>query len=232
MDNEKKEFLESRKKELSEKYNIDFEELEKEQINLAKEIVSKDKFDINLVEKFGAVNNIFIKNKILSCFIVCNKNFEIIDKSYVFDKVKFPYFPGFRNYRELSSIIKAFEKLNEKPDIVFIEGQGIIHPRLGLASHFGISTGIPTIGVSNSLVDCETKGNDGDEITRDQNKIGKSLISKKGSKPLYISPGNNISIESSYNLSKDLIHLPHKRPEPLHIASKYSKSVKKELESS
>ena len=229
MNEDKKEFLESRKKELSEKYSIDFEKLEKEQIALARDIVIENKFDIELIEKLGAVINIFIRNKILSCFIVCDKNFEVIDKTYIFEKVRFPYFPGFRNYRELPSIMKAFEKLKEKPDVIFIEGQGIIHPRLGLASHFGLSTGIPTIGVSNSLVDCETKGNDGDEIIKNKEKVGKVLIGKEGSKPLYISPGNNISIDSSYKISKEIINPPHKRPEPLHIASKYAKNVRKEI---
>ena len=218
--------LELRKEELAKKYKIDFEKLEKEQFKVAKELVIKDKIDFLLTERYGAIENIFIKNRILSCIIVCDKNFEVIDRSYVFEKVKFPYFPGFRNYRELPSMLSAFEKLNEKPDIVFISGQGIIHPRLGLASHFGLSTGIPSIGVSGSILDCNNEKGD---ILRDGKKMGKELLSKPGSNPLYISPGNNITIKSAYDLSKKLIKLPHKRPEPIHLASKYAKNVKKEL---
>lgn len=221
--------LELRKQELSKKYGIDFDKLEKEQTNLFKELTIKDKIDFLLAERFGAVDTIFIKNKILCCFIVCDKNFEIIDRSYILERVKFPYFPGFRSYRELPSMITAFEKLNETPDVVFIDGQGIIHPRLGLASHFGLSTGVPTIGVSNSLIDCKTRNEDGADILKNGKKAGNVLIVKKGSNPLFISPGNNISIKASYNISKNLIRLPHKKPEPMHLASKYAKSVKKEL---
>ena len=47
---------------------------------------------------------------------------------------------------------------------------------------------------------------------------------------MYVSPGNNISIESSYELSKNMIKLPHKKPEPLHLAAKYAKEVRQELE--
>ncbi|MEK6873142.1 MAG: endonuclease V [Nanoarchaeota archaeon] len=221
--------LELRKQELSEKYGIDFDKLEKEQINLSKELTIKDKIDFSLAERFGAVDIIFIKNKILCCFIVCDKSFEITGRSYILEKVKFPYFPGFRSYRELPSMIAAFEKLDEKPEVVFIDGQGIIHPRLGLASHFGLSTEVPTIGVSNSLIDCKAGSEDGADILKNGKKVGNVLIVKKGSNPLFISPGNNISIKASYNISKSLIRLPHKKPEPMHLASKYAKSVKKEL---
>jgi len=229
MNKDKEKSLASRKEELSKKYRIDFDKLEKEQIKLAKELELDDKIDFSLVDRFGAVDSIFIKNKLLSCFIVCDKDFEIIDRAYVFDKIKFPYFPGFRSYRELTSMIEAFEKLNEKPDVVFINAQGIIHPRLGLASHFGLSTGVPTIGVSNSIIECEANEEDGSDIIKDGKKVGKVLIGKPESNALFISPGDHISIKSSYNISKQLINLPHKRPEPLHLASKYAKSVRKEL---
>ena len=58
---------------------------------------------------------------------------------------------------------------------------------------------------------------------------GKVLISKKESRPMYISPGNQISIDTSFKLSKDFINLPHKLPEPMHLAGKYGREVKKEL---
>lgn len=211
---------------LIKKYKIDIEKLKQEQLKLSKEINIKDKIDFQLADRYGAVDNTFINNKLLSCFIVCNKDFEIIDRAYSFEKVNFPYIPGFRNYRELMPMINAFDKLNEKPDLVFIPAQGIIHPRLGLATHFSLATGVPTIGVSNSLVKCEVNG---DTILKDNKEVGKVLTTKQGSNPMYISPGNFISIKTAYELSKNLIKLPHKRPEPLHLAGKYSKEVRDEL---
>jgi deoxyribonuclease V len=225
------EHTDSRKKELEKKYGIDFERLEKEQIQLAKDLEIKDAVDFSHAEKFGAFDTLFIKNKILCCVIVCSKNFEIIEQAYAFEKTTFPYYPGFRNYRELPAMMAAFEKLNEKPDVLLVTGQGIIHPRLGLASHCGLATGIPTIGVSNVLIDCqiEGKGKDGDYIIKNGKKVGRIVVGKEGSNPLYISPGNKISIKSAYELTKKLIQPPHKRPEPLHLAAKYSKKVKEEL---
>jgi len=214
------------KEELLKKYNIDIEKLKKEQIKLSKEIVAKDKIDFKLADRFGAVDNTFINNKILCSMIVCDKDFKIIDRSYVFEKVKFPYIPGFRNYRELIPMTLAFEKLSERPDVFFVPAQGIAHQRLGLASHFSLAIGIPTIGLSNSFVDCEING---DDILKNGKKVGKTLVIKEGSRPMYISPGNLISIESAYELSKKLIVLPHKYPEPMHLAGKYSREVIKEI---
>ena len=208
-------------------YGINLLRLEEEQIKLAKQLEIKDKIDFNLADKFGAFFNTFIKNKILSCVIICNKEGEVLDRAYVFEKTNFPYLAGFRAYRELPAMILAFNKLNERPDVVFVPGMGIVHPRLGLASHFSISANnIPSIGVANAIFDCEEKG---DDIIRNKKKIGKLLRTKPGSRPLYISPGNQISVETSYNLSKQFINLPHKLPEPMHLARKYAREVQDEL---
>jgi len=212
--------------ELIEKYGIDLESLKREQIKISKDLEIKDKIDFSLVDRFGGVDNTFIANKLLSCIIVCNRDYEIIDRAYVLEKVKFPYIPGFRGYRELAPMVEAFGKLNERPDVIFIPAEGIIHPRLGLASYFSLSTGVPTIGVSNSLIDCKLEGGN---ILKDNQKVGKVLISKEKSNPMYISPGNRISVESAFKISQSLIKPPHKRPEPIHLAGKYSKSIRKEL---
>lgn len=217
------------KEELIKKYGIDLPNLEKEQVKLAKQLEIKDKIDFSLADKFGAFSNVFIKNKILSCIIVCNKNYEIIDRAYAFEKIRFPYLAGFRSYRELPAMMIAFNKLNEMPDVVFIPGYGIAHPRLGLASHFSISSGIPSIGVSNSIIDCDVKEKDGGDIIKDEKKIGKVFQIKPGSRPLYVSPGNLIKVDTSYNLCKQFVNLPHKFPEPIHLAKKYSREVEKEL---
>jgi len=212
--------------ELLKKYNIDLKKLKQEQLELAKNLEIRDGIDFSLVDRFGAVDSTFINNKFLCCIIVCDKEFEIIDRAYSFEKVRFPYVPGFRNYRELVPMTMAFDKLNEKPDVVLIPGNGISHPRLGLASHFSLSTGVPAIGVANSIMDCDVEGED---VLKDGKKVGKVLSVKQGSRPMYISPGNFISVKSSFDICKNLIKLPHKRPEPLHLAGKYAKDVKSEL---
>jgi|TARA_B100001971_G_C18251192_1_gene578366 deoxyribonuclease V len=212
--------------ELIEKYGIDIEKLENEQIKLAKQLEIKDKIDFSLADRFGAIDISFVGNKILASIIICDKDLEVIDRAYVLDKVRFPYLAGFRSYRELPVMVDALNKLKEKPDVIFLSAQGITHPRLGLASHFSLSTGIPVIGVANSVIDSEVKGED---ILRNGEKVGKIFLSKPGSRPMYVSPGNEVSIDTSLELCKQFINLPHKLPEPMHLAGKYGREVKKEL---
>ena len=216
----------SKIQDLAKKYHLDLENLKKEQIMLAKGLEIKDKIDFNLADTFGAIDNTFFGNNLLSCIVVCNKDMEVIDQAYVFERVKFPYIPGFRNYRELPAIMDTYEKLNEKPDIIFVPANGITNSRLGLASHLGLALGVPTIGISNSIIDCDIKS---DTIYKSGKKVGRVLLSREGSNPLYISPGNLISVDTAYDVCKLLVRLPHKRPEPLHLVAKYTKEVRKEL---
>ncbi len=215
------------KEEIIEKYGIDAERLEQEQKKLAKNLEINNAIDFSRAETFGAFDNSFIGNKILSSVVIVDANFEKIDSTYILEKTTFPYIPGFRAYREVPAMIKTFERLKEKPDVIFVNGQGISHPRLGLASHFGLAIGIPTIGISDSAKDCEIQG---ENILKNGKIVGKVLITKTGSRPIYITPGNKISIESALELTKRLLKFPHKLPEPLHVAGKYNNEIRKELE--
>jgi len=212
--------------ELAKKYGFDLKKLEKEQEKLAKQLEIKDSIDFSLTERIGAIDNCFFKNKIISACVVVSQEMEILEQEYFSDKLRFPYIPGFRAYRELPTMVQAFSKLEKKPDVVFILGHGILHPRLGIASHFSLSTQVPSIGVANSLLVGEV---DKEDVILKGKKIGKILISKEGSRPMYISPGNLISVKTAYELAKKSIRLPHRLPEPLHLAHRYGKKVKKEL---
>lgn len=212
--------------EIAQKYHVDLKKLEKEQEKLAKQLEIKDAINFSVADKIAAIDNAFFQNKIISACVVVSPDLEILEQEYFSDKMKFPYISGFRAYRELPSMIEVCNKIEEKPDVVFVPGHGIAHPRLGMASHFSISTGIPSIGIANSLLIGNIKGKD---ILLKGKKVGKILKSKPGSRLMYVSPGNLISIETAYELAKKFIKLPHKLPEPLHIAHKYSKEIRKEL---
>ncbi len=211
---------------IAKKYDINLEKLKKEQKRLAKQLEIKDSIDFSQADKIAAIGNSFFQNKIISACILVSRDMEILQQEYFSDKMKFPYISGFRAYRELPSMVEAFNKLDEKPDIVFVLGHGITHPRLGIASHFSLSTKISSIGIANSLLVGDIKGKN---ILLNKKKVGKIFQSKPGSKPMYVRPGNLISIDSCFKLCEEFIRLPHKLPEPLHIANKYAKEIRKEL---
>jgi deoxyribonuclease V len=212
--------------ELIKKYGIDLKKLEDEQEKLTKLISIKDSINFSQPIKIAGIDNSFFGSQIISAVVLLENN-EVLYQEYSQQKPKFPYIPGFRAYRELPVMLDAYNKLEEKPDLLFIQGQGIAHPRLGLASHFSIAAeGIPTIGLANSLIGCEQKG---EKILKNGKTVGKILQTKQGSKPLFMSPGNNISIETAERITLSLITPPHKTPEPLRLAGKYAKKIVTEL---
>lgn len=119
----------------------------------------------------------------------------------------FPYVPGLLSFREVPAVLAALEKLEQLPDMLLCDGQGIAHPRrLGIASHLGVLLDLPTIGVAKSRLigrheePAEEKGNwqplyDGDEL------IGCVLRSRSRVKPLYISPGHRVG----FNAAREMV---------------------------
>src|SRR5271170_3687133 len=112
----------------------------------------------------------FIKNTNKACAMLAILNFPDLTLAYkTYDIVEMtePYIPFFLAFREVGHLVKLFqrvkvEKAEMYPQIVFVDGAGVWHPKgsfptphgdngliigLGLASHLGVLLGIPTIGV-------------------------------------------------------------------------------------
>ena len=212
--------------EIAKRYNVDLRKLELEQLKLAKSLEIKDKINFKLAERVAGIENIFVRNRIISALIVLD-NEELVEQEYFEDKIRFPYIPGFRAYRELPAMISTFNKLDEKPDLIFIRGHGILHPRgFGIASHFSLAVNVPVIGISDNLIVGEVKK---DEIFINNKLSGKIIQTKEEAKPVYVSPGNFISVNTSALLCRKFTKEPHKFPEPLRLAKKYAKEIMKEI---
>jgi len=116
---------------------------------------------------------------------------------------RFPYVPGLLSFREAPAIIKALEQITRLPQLIICDGQGIAHPRrLGIASHIGLITGIPAIGVAKKRLAGEHShlpAEKGSHVNlTDQNEtIGVALRSRTGVKPIYVSAGHKISLETA-----------------------------------
>ncbi len=213
--------------EIAEKWNIDLHKLEIEQKRLAKAVSLRDSIDFSLTESIAACYNTFVGNRIISVFIVCNLEMEIIEQQYSTKRLDFPYISSFRAYRELPAMIGCYNKLAEAPDIIFVEGHGILHPRgLGIASHLGISIQKPTIGIAQKLLVGEVKR---EEVILNGKVAGYAFSGREGSKPFYVSPGHMISLKTSLELTKRCLKLPHKLPEPLVLARKFAHKIRDEI---
>jgi len=119
------------------------------------------------------------------------------------EPTRFPYVPGLLSFREVPAVLAALAQLSAMPDLLLCDGQGIAHPRrLGIASHLGILLDLPAIGVAKSRLVGE-HAEPGEEKGAWQPLIDKGetvgcvLRSRTGVKPLYISPGHRVSLDSA-----------------------------------
>jgi len=210
------------------KRGFDIEELKREQLKLAKLVSLKDAFDFNLASKFAAIHTeTFTPKELIASIAILDADLNILEERYVIKQVKFPYISGLRAYRELPIMLAVYEKIENHPDVIFVEGHGIAHPRhLGLASHLGISLNKPTIGIAKKPLVGELKDS---ELLLQSKVIAKAIITKEGAKPILVSPGHLISLKTAVELTKKCIKQPHKLPEPIVVARKLIDKVKELL---
>lgn len=128
---------------------------------------------------------------------------QIVESAIASIPTTFPYIPGFLSFREIPAILKALEKLTIIPDLILCDGQGIAHPRrFGIACHLGVLIDVPTIGVAKSLLVGKheelspEKGSYQLLIHRGET-VGAVLRSRTGVKPLYVSIGHRISLNTA-----------------------------------
>lgn len=74
---------------------------------------------------------------------------EVVAEATAVGRVSFPYVPGLLAFREIPTVLAALDALPCPPGLVVCDGYGLAHPRrFGLASHLGVLTGLPVIGVA------------------------------------------------------------------------------------
>lgn len=185
---------------------IDTQALRAEQRLRASEVIRQDDFlvappafiagaDVGF-EQDGAVTRAAIA-------ILRYPSLELVEYQVARVATTMPYIPGFLSFREYPALLAAWEQLQQKPDLVLVDGHGISHPRrLGVASHFGLLVNVPTIGVAKkrlcgkfspldeavgALAPLEDKGE----------QLGWVWRSKARCNPLFISTGHRVGADSA-----------------------------------
>ena len=148
---------------------------------------------------------------------------EIIESVVAYRDVSFPYVPGLLSFREAPVILDALKELKQMPELLICDGQGLAHPRrFGLACHLGVLYGLPTIGAAKSRLIGEHAdlGNergewqpllDGGEV------IGAALRTRAGAKPIFVSVGHRVSLETAIDLVMCCTR-NYRIPEPTRLA--------------
>ncbi len=155
---------------------------------------------------------------------------EILGTATCDGKISFPYIPTLLSFREGPILIKTFQKLKVKPDVMVYDGHGIAHPRgVGLASHMGLWLDLPSIGCAKTplldeFVPPGPSRGSFEWIRREGKNVGAVLRTKEKVKPLFISPGHRIDLSTSIHLILQICK-GFRIPEPLRKAHQASRKM-------
>ncbi|MEF9978513.1 MAG: deoxyribonuclease V [Thermomonas sp.] len=151
---------------------------------------------------------------------------DVIDQQVARIPTRMPYIPGLLSFRELPALLDALALLKAPPDLAFIDGQGIAHPRrLGIAAHFGVVTGLPSIGVAKKILTGEARmalhemRGAFTPLRSGKEQIGWLLRSKPGCLPLIVSPGHRVAMPSAPELVMRFTG-KYRLPEPTRLADR------------
>ncbi|WP_018501017.1 endonuclease V [Parafrankia discariae] len=130
---------------------------------------------------------------------------SVVVSSTVVGRAAFPYVPGLLAFRELPTLVTAWNRLPPDicPDLVVCDGYGLAHPRrFGLACHFGVLTGLPTFGVGKTAFvgaaepPPAARGGSSPLIV-DGEVVGRALRTQDGVKEVHVSVGHRIELDQA-----------------------------------
>lgn len=199
----------------------------KNKINLS------DNFNISDIKSVAGVDLAYWKNEsqeeyAVCCIVVIDYiTHKVIEKKQYSGKIEVPYMPGFLAFRELPLILKTAEKLECKPDIYMFDGNGYLHPRhMGIATHASFYLNAPSIGVAKTYF----RVNDTDytepdsgagsftDIVINNEVYGRVLRTHDNVNPVFVSAGNNISLDTTTKLALNLTDKESHIPVPTRLA--------------
>jgi deoxyribonuclease V len=156
------------------------------------------------VHRVGGVDVGFVEGCARAAVAVLSfPGLELLDYAVAEVSVTFPYVPGLLSFREVPVVLEALSRVASPPDVLLCDGQGFAHPRrCGLASHLGLWTDIPTIGVAKSRLIGAHAAVPGDKgrwvpLIDHEEVIGAVLRSRAQVAPVYVSVGHRISLEGA-----------------------------------
>nr|WP_113869444.1 deoxyribonuclease V [Brenneria salicis]NMN93385.1 endonuclease V [Brenneria salicis ATCC 15712 = DSM 30166]RBP57704.1 endonuclease V [Brenneria salicis ATCC 15712 = DSM 30166]RLM28729.1 endonuclease V [Brenneria salicis ATCC 15712 = DSM 30166] len=185
---------------------IDTQQLKAEQLARASEIIRHDDMpfeqpafiagaDVGF-EQEGAVTRAAIA-------IMRYPSLELVEYKIARISTTMPYIPGFLSFRECPGLLAVWDRLEQKPDLMFVDGHGISHPRrLGVASHLGLLVDVPTIGVAKRRL-CGHFDPLPPEVGSQQplvdkgEQIGWVWRSKARCNPLFVATGHRVGLDSA-----------------------------------
>nr|WP_242958384.1 endonuclease V [Clostridium cavendishii] len=209
---------------------------EKEAINIQRELNNFISFNstlsLNNIKNVAGVDLAYWKSNEDEYGVCCISVIDYESKNVVenvssMGKIDFPYIPGCLAFRELPLILETLKKLKNIPDLYIFDGNGYLHPRhMGIATHAGMYLNKPAIGVAKSYYKIDNadfimpENIEGSytDIVINGDTYGRVLRTHKDVKPIFISVGNHIDLESSTKIITSLVTKESHIPIPTRLA--------------
>jgi deoxyribonuclease V len=199
------------------------------QSELAGQVDLCDGISLEDIEIVAGIDNAYVKNRreTMACAAVVAVAFpemEVIETMVAWEPIAFPYVPGLLSFREGPAVLAACADLSAEPDVILLDGQGFAHPRrFGLASHIGVLLDRPTIGCAKSrligqfeeperVFGAHTPLVDRGEV------VGAAVRTRPRHKPLFVSPGHKVSVETAVAIALACCRDGRFLPEPTRLA--------------
>lgn len=162
------------------------------------------------------------------CIVIVDyQTHEILETKSYSGKIECPYVPGFLAFRELPLVLETVKLLEHKPDLYMFDGNGYLHPRhMGIASQASFDLGKPTIGVAKSYYKVEEtdytepekeKGSRADIVINNE-VYGCALRTHNNVKPVFVSVGNNVSLDTAVKIVLEMTDKESHIPVPTRMA--------------
>jgi deoxyribonuclease V len=203
------------------------------QLRLSKQIIFED----TLPEKIRFVAGVDVAYtrglSIGAVAVLDYDSLKLVESQTAFCKTRFPYVPTLLSFREIPPAVLSIKKLEVQPDVFLVDGQGFAHPYgCGFASHLGLAIGKPTIGVAKSRLFGEAERTKAEgKVAFLKNKgevVGAIVTTKRGCKPLYVSVGHMVSLETAIKIVKHCVH-QHRISEPILKAHEIATQEKRKI---
>lgn len=225
-------------------FNMELEEeFNKIQTTLAKEISLENNFDIKDIKTCAGIDLSYWTHDNqeyggCSIVVIDTDTKEVLEKVSSYGTINEPYIAGYLAFRELPLILKAVLKLNIDPDIFMFDGNGYLHfNHMGIATHASFFLNKPTIGVAKSYLKIE--GADFEmpddelgaykDILINDEVYGRVLRTRKGVKPIFISCGNYIDLNTATEMVLKFITKESRIPIPTRLADLETHIIKREF---
>lgn len=141
-------------------------------------------------------------------------------------------------FRELPLFLGALQKLTLRPDVFVFDGNGVLHERMmGVATHASLFVGRPTIGVAKTFYSVEkarfampgSGAGAATPIVVGGACLGTALRSRENVKPIFVSPGNYIDLETAVRLVLSLVTAESRLPVPTRLADLATHRLRRSL---